>query len=86
MGIFWPDVANRPWMSHGLSTLLAMSKGLKQQIEAKRLAEMILAVELEVDRDEFVFRSQAELELWCDLEAEFDLRWLREGRSWVAAA
>ena len=64
----------------------AMTKALNQQIGERRLAEMMIAVELEVDREEFVFRSPVEREVWLDLEAEFELRCLREGRTWVAMA
>ena len=63
-----------------------MIKALDQQIGEKRLAEMMTAVELEVDREEFSFQSRFERQVWLELEAEFEHRCLREGRSWVAAA
>lgn len=44
---------------------------------------MQLAVELEVDREEFGLRGRAERALWAELVAEFEDRVAREGRSWI---
>ncbi|MEL7158727.1 MAG: hypothetical protein AAFN30_19320 [Actinomycetota bacterium] len=52
-------------------------------VPAARVAAMQLAVELEVDGEEFGLRGQAEAALWAELVAEFEDRVAREGRSWV---
>lgn len=54
------------------------------QINEARVTEMMIAVELEVDYDEFGFRSEEERLLWLELEAEFQDRSAREGRVWIA--
>lgn len=53
-------------------------------VDERRVREMSIAVELDVDREEFVFRSEAERVVWLELEAEFLDRSEREGRTWVA--
>ncbi len=54
-------------------------------VSAARLAAMEVAVELEVDVDEFGLRGAAERAAWDELVAEFEARVAREGRWWVAA-
>lgn len=55
-------------------------------VSAARLAAMELAVELEVDGEDFGLHGPAERAVWLDLVAEFDARVAREGRWWVPAA
>ncbi len=45
---------------------------------------MALAVELEVDGEDFGLRTPAEEALWAELEVEFRERIRREGRCWAA--
>ena len=54
------------------------------EITEARVAEMIRAVELEVEADEFGLRSRAEHTLWEELVVEYELRCQREGAWWVA--
>ena len=68
-------------LSHPVSMVGDMEHELR--IDEERLAEMLMAVELDVDRDEFSFRSPSERAMWDELEAEFQERLAREGRSWV---
>lgn len=45
---------------------------------------MVAAVELEVDKSDFPFRSGEEARLWDELEAEFAELVARIGRVWIA--
>lgn len=50
----------------------------------RRLAAMQTAVELDVDKSDFSFRSGPEAHLWDELEAEFAELVARIGRVWIA--
>jgi hypothetical protein len=55
-------------------------------ISEHRMTEMMRAVELQVDAEDFGLRSGAERVAWDELVAEFELRCEREGPVWVADA
>lgn len=50
----------------------------------RRLTAMQTAVELDVDKSDFPFRSGQEANLWDELEAEFAELVARIGRVWIA--
>ncbi len=52
----------------------------------RRIELMEMAVELEVDKNDFAFHSHAEEAIWDELQSEFDQRADRLGRTWVADA
>ncbi len=56
------------------------------EISEHRLELMEMAVELEVDRNDFGFHHSGEEAVWDELQAEFEIRAERLGRTWVAEA
>ncbi len=66
-----------PATHHGFSV------PVEEVIGAERLAVMMRAVELGVDRDDFVFYSTFERSLWPELELEVELDRERLGPTWV---
>ncbi len=50
----------------------------------RRVAAMQAAVELDVDKDDFRFRTSDEAWLWDELEQEFAELVARIGRVWIA--
>ena len=55
-----------------------------ERVDEGRIEQMIVAIELDVDGDEFDFRSEQERQVWFELQAEFEDRSAREGRRWIA--
>ena len=56
---------------------------VEEVIGIERLATMMRAIELGVDRDDFVFFSSFERSLWPELELEAEHDRLRLGPTWT---
>ncbi len=57
---------------------------MRTALSEERFTAMMRAVELGVDRDDFLFASDEERAVWSELEIEYEQLVAREGPRWIA--